>query len=62
MTTIDQSVQGHPAPAEPELDEIARLVAAAREGAIATDQAFAAIGRLVNKRARTAETYQKPWG
>ena len=45
-----------------ELEEIEGILLRARTGALPEDAAFEAIGRIVERRTATVETYQKPWG
>lgn len=61
MSMTNQSDRGTAATVG-ELDEIETIVAKARDGTLAEEVAFEAIGRIVRRRASAAETYQKPWG
>jgi len=45
-----------------ELAEIETIIGQARDGYLAEEVAFEAIGRIVHRRTAAAETYQKPWG
>lgn len=62
MTTPDQSNQKMSGSAAGELAEIEAIIGQARDGSLAEEVAFEAIGRIVRRRTAAAETYQKPWG
>lgn len=62
MSTPDHSNQNISGSAAGELAEIETIIGQVRDGSLGEDAAFAAIGRIVDRRAAAAETYQKPWG
>ena len=62
MGITDPKTREAPDPVASELDEIETIVGKARDGTLAEDVAFEAIGRIVRRRTPVAETYQKPWG
>lgn len=62
MGNPEQTPQNVPGSAAAEWDEIETIIGRAREGVLAEEAAFEAIGRIVHRRTAAAETYQKPWG
>ena len=62
MSTPDQSSQQMSGSPAAELAEIETIIGQARDGSLAEEVAFEAIGRIVRRWTAAAETYQKPWG
>lgn len=62
MSTPDQNTRNMSGSAAGELAEIETIIGQARDGYLAEEVAFEAIGRIVHRRTAAAETYQKPWG
>lgn len=62
MDFTDVTTGENHSPAASVLDEIETIIGKARDGTLAEDVAFEAIGRIVHRRTPEAETYQKPWG
>lgn len=62
MTMADQSTPPAAANIGGDLKDIEAAIERVRAGSITESAAFEVIGRIIERRAAPAETYQKPWG